>query len=112
MSVICDAAILVDDFDVFEVGVDVGVPIAGDRRGQGFAKLDDEAAGGVKVFCSEVWAAAFNHVVPSDIEDHVAAMPWPRPERVFLYVNAYDYDIDPYVKSIAQIRAESEQHGE
>jgi hypothetical protein len=112
VSVICDAAILAHGFDVFEVGVDIGVPIEGDTRSQGFAKLDDEAAGGSKVFCSEVWAGAFNHVVPSDIEDHVAAMPWPRPERVFLYVNAYDYDIDPYVKSIAQIRAESEQHGE
>lgn len=45
-------------------------------RRQHLLKLDTESAGGTKVFCSMVYAAAFNYVHPSDVKTYLDKVPW------------------------------------
>jgi hypothetical protein len=51
-------------------------PLPFDDREQSFRRLDTGPAGGSKVFTSDLYAAAFNYVGTSDIQDWFAALPW------------------------------------
>ena len=76
MSWITDVMLWVEhDYDN-ELKAAITSPIASDPRGQRLVKLDTEAAGGTKVFCSAIYAAAFNYVSPSEVIAHLETVPW------------------------------------
>jgi hypothetical protein len=83
---------------------------------QQFNKIDMDGAGGSKAFCTYVYAAAFNHLLPSDVEKAIAAAPWRHPDWVLYVYDPGDYYLgDEYgdspgfqAKTITQLRAESE----
>lgn len=45
-------------------------------REQRFVKIDTDHAGGTKVFCSDLYAGAFNFVGVYDLSDWFLALPW------------------------------------
>jgi hypothetical protein len=51
---------------------------------QRFEKLSTREAGGTKVFCGQVWAAAFNYIRSEDIRAAVKSVGWAEPSTVFL----------------------------
>jgi hypothetical protein len=78
-------------------------------RRQTFNEIDMDGAGGTKVFTTDVYAACFNHVTPSDVEECICAAPWRHPGWV-LYVRDlgdYHYDEDESLtaRTVAQLRA-------
>jgi hypothetical protein len=79
------------------------------ERHQEFRELATEQAGGLKVFCAELWAGAFNHLPPSTIEDCVARAPWRYPESIVLVMDAYDYEQDPRSMTVVELRAHREE---
>ncbi|MGB7587415.1 MAG: hypothetical protein WBM00_01765 [Solirubrobacterales bacterium] len=74
------------------------------ERSQQFLPIDMTAAGGTKAFCADVWAGAFNHLSPSQIEDAICAAPWEHPERVVVVINPYDYREDPKTATVTELR--------
>lgn len=76
MSYITDAVIVVD-YAAAETHLLLIQPIASDtERGQSFHEISADEAGGVKVFCSHVYAAAFNYLGTNELEEWFAAIPW------------------------------------
>jgi hypothetical protein len=105
MSVICDALILISREPEGTIDA-VNLALEDDSRGQGFKPLDTAGAGGSKVFCASVWAAAFNHLPPERIERAVASVEWRDPDRTVLVLDPYDYDMTVSCRTITQIRKE------
>jgi len=64
-----------------------------DDRHQQFAQLDEEAAGGDKVFTGEVWAMAGNYFPHADLADALPGFGWRYPRRVVLIIDPEDGDI-------------------
>lgn len=65
---------------------------ADSERHQQFAKIDMGGAGGSKYFTGDVYAAAFNHFIPNDVEDCIRATPWRNPNWVLYVRDPGDYD--------------------
>ena len=80
-------------------------------RGQQFREVSFEHAGGVKFFCGEVWAGAFNHLPPSSIVEAIVATPTTRSYRdwddAIVIMDPYDYDVLVWAKSVKQLREEA-----
>ncbi len=57
------------------------------ERGQQFRKLDVDAAGGVKVFTSDVWAMAGNYFPYEDLVEALPTFGWMYPEDIVLLVD-------------------------
>lgn len=51
-----------------------------------FGKLDTEPAGGTKVYCADVYAAAFNYLPVDEFMEHVKAAPWNPYSATFVIV--------------------------
>lgn len=80
------------------------------ERHQQFGKLDSDAAGGTKWLCTDIWAAAFNHLLPHLIEETIASAPWRTPEEAIVFIDAYDYTDEPgRAVTVAQLREELAQ---
>jgi hypothetical protein len=105
MSVICDALLFISKGRQGDIEK-VNEAINDEARGQGFERLDMQGAGGSKFFSGEVWAAAFNHVTPSRVEDAVASVDWADPEGVVLVLDPYDYNEPVTHRTVNQIRKE------
>jgi hypothetical protein len=67
-----------------------------DGRQQQFTRLDEDAAGGIKVFTSETWAMAGNHFPWSDLAAALPTFGWRWPKEVVLIVN-YEHDEETHV---------------
>jgi hypothetical protein len=79
-------------------------------RHQQFGKLNTDQAGGSKAFCTDVYAAAFNHLIPDEVEDCICAAPWQAPAWV-LYVRDlgdyhYNEDTSLIAVTVEALRAE------
>ena len=61
MSFICEAVLMFPDYAEFREKVVLPLPFDGDR-GQSFGLIGTGAAGGHKVFCEGLAAAAFNYI--------------------------------------------------
>lgn len=64
------------------------------ERHQTFNEINMDHAGGSKVFTTDVYAAAFNHFVPSDVEDCICDAPWRAPAWVLYVRELGDYHYD------------------
>jgi hypothetical protein len=86
--------------------------IKDEQRHQQFNKLDTDHAGGSKVFGLDVWAACFNHLIPDDVEDCIAAAPWRDPQWVMYVRDLGDYHYDEETgftaMTVAELRASRE----
>lgn len=113
MSVIVDAAILLSghEHDAIEA-VNARLREEDTARRQQFQKLDVDKAGGSKWFTGEIWAAAFNHLIPHDIEEAVAVAPWRYPDEVVYWQDAYDYLIPPHAQTVSELRSRVAAEGE
>ena len=58
-----------------------------DYRKQQLRKINLDAAGGDKVICTDLWAAAFNYLDIGGLEDAIRAAPWELPHSVVAYFN-------------------------
>lgn len=67
-----------------------------DGRQQQFARLNEDAAGGNKVFTSEMWAMAGNHFPWRELAAALPSFGWRWPEEVVLVVN-YEHDEETHV---------------
>ena len=108
-----DEALLYDCYGNAEVIEQVNGELAErdpDRRQQ-FAPLDMDAAGGAKFFTGNVWAAAFNYVLPEHIKAAVAGASWRHPENVVLILDGDSYEEGAEVWTVAQLRAASSRMG-
>jgi hypothetical protein len=82
-----------------------------ERRQQfGEVDVDRAGAGGSKVFTTDVYAASFNHLTPSTVEECIVAAEWQYPETI-LYVRDlgdyhYDEDVSLSAQTVAQLREE------
>lgn len=74
--------------------LNVALHIADAERHQNFEPVDMEAAGGTKSFTNAVYAACFNHLVPTDVEECVVGAPWRYPEYVLYLRDLGDYSMD------------------
>lgn len=45
-------------------------------------KLNDEKAGGKKVFCHQIWVACFNHLNRDEFLALIKSAPWSNPQNV------------------------------
>ena len=97
MSYITEAVIWLDSAGK-DVRAAVSLPLPFDEvRHQQFRLLDTEPAGGSKVFCSDVYAGAFNYVSGDDLEEWFKALPWGRYDRATLMWEA-EGSYEGYVK--------------
>jgi len=75
------------------------------ERHQQFRKIPvDDHAGGSKVFCQDVWAGAFNHLVPETIRQALCAGGWKFPDAVLVLEASGDYEIELHATSIEDLR--------
>jgi hypothetical protein len=58
-----------------------------DSRGQQFGRLDEDTAGGYKVFTSQVWAMAGNYFAHEDLVEVFGSFGWRYPRRAVLIVD-------------------------
>lgn len=110
MSVIFDAMLIFElpDPDGMR-DLNLLLHIADPERRQTFNEIDMDGAGGSKFFTTDVWAAAFNHFTPADVEDCICAANWCHPQFVH-YVRelgdyVYDEDVSITMRTVAQLRA-------
>jgi len=106
MSVIVDYMIVLDNYE--DEAMDVVNKLldeVDDARHQQFRKIGMGRAGGSKFYTSDVWAAAFNHLIPTDVDDCIASAPWRYPDEVLVIVSGPDYDIDLHARTVTQLRA-------
>jgi hypothetical protein len=80
------------------------------ERHQQFRQINTDAAGGSKAFCTDVYAAAFNHLIPDVVEECICVAPWKAPAWV-LYVRDlgdyhYDEDVSLAAVTVEALRAE------
>jgi hypothetical protein len=71
------------------------------ERHQQFAQIDMGGAGGSKFFTKPVYAAAFNHFIPEDVEECIRATPWRRPEWVLYVMDIGDYHLGDDERSLS-----------
>lgn len=77
-----------------------------DERQQQFRRLDSDQAGGTKVFCDEIWAGAFNHLLPETIRNAICEAQWRVPEHIIVVESSGDYEIDLRARTVTELRAE------
>src|SRR4051812_3260126 len=112
MSVIFDAMLILElgDQEAIEA-LNKALYFADTERHQQFGKVDfDRAgAGGSKTFTTTVYAAAFNHFTPTDVEGCIRAAPWRYPECVLYVRDLGDYHYDEpsglSSQTVAELRA-------
>jgi hypothetical protein len=79
------------------------------ERHQQFGKVDMDGAGGTKFFTTDVYAAAFNHFVPEDVEECIAQTPWRFPDTVLYVRDLMDYHYDEArslsARTVTELRA-------
>lgn len=89
--------------------------IKDEARHQTFNEIDMDHAGGSKVFTTDVYAAAFNHFIPSDVEDCICQAPWRAPQWVLYIREMGDYDYGDgdesslTAQTVADLRASRER---
>ena len=82
------------------------------ERHQQFRKIPVDAhAGGTKVFCQDVWAGAFNHLIPETIREALCAGGWRFPDAVLVLEASGDYEIDLRARSIEELRKVRDSFG-
>lgn len=64
------------------------------ERHQQFGEINMDGAGGSKFFTQDVYAAAFNHLTPDDVEDCVCRASWRFPATVLYIRDLGDYHYD------------------
>lgn len=93
MSLITDATITVH-YARKELLALLDQPIPSDtHRQQSFRKIDTEAAGGTKAFCSDLYAAAFNYVSTYELEEWFCSLPWHEVDCVVLTACGENQDL-------------------
>lgn len=73
-------------------------------RAPQLSRIDMSGAGGGKAFTGEIYAGAFNHLSPTEIEAAMLTVDSQHPEVVMLVVEGEDYDRPIYACSLAQMR--------
>lgn len=106
MSVIFDAMLVVPYGEAAAIDrVNAALFTADTSRHQQFAQCQMDDAGGNKVFCTDVYAAAFNHLLPSVVRAAVLAAPWHNPAAVLYIQNLTgDYEADLVGRAVSQWR--------
>lgn len=104
MSVICDVLVY-STTDSDEAAASVAFARPGVDWTTGLRAIGTDGAGGSKVFCGYVYAAALNHVTPDEIIAAVVAADWPDPDHTIIVMDPYDYDIEPYATTVTEARA-------
>lgn len=111
MSVIFDAMLIpqIGEREAIEA-VNKALYFKDTERHQQFGQLNMDDAGGSKAFCTDVYAAAFNHLIPDDVEECICAAPWKAPAWV-LYVRDlgdyhYNEDVSLTAVTVEALRAE------
>lgn len=72
-------------------------------RANELSRIDMSGAGGGKAFTGEIYAGAFNHLSPTEIEAAMLTVHWQHPEAVMLVVEGEDHDRPIYACSLAQL---------
>lgn len=76
MSLITNVVLIAPIFEGTEIpGLTDPLPFDDDRH-QRLERMNTGMAGGTKVFCDSIYAAAFNYVSPFDLRDWLATLPW------------------------------------
>ena len=109
MSVIYDAVLLMDDEKKAVTELNRQLRLTDTAREQQFERIDTYHAGGTKSFTRDIYAAAFNHLSPSTVEDAICHAPWSNPGKVIYVRDLMDYDGDWPMKglesfTVAQLR--------
>lgn len=105
MSVICDYLIVTGMQEEEAMrALNLSLHTADEARRQTFNEVNMDGAGGVKVYTDNVYAAAFNHFIPYDIDDCIAAAPWRYPDMVVVVMSSGDHDIDLHARTVTQMR--------
>jgi hypothetical protein len=72
-----------------------------DDREQQFERLDTDAAGGTKVFTSQVWAMAGNYFPAEQLEDAFGSFGWLYPYDAVLLINDVHSDGTRVVRALS-----------
>lgn len=115
MSVIFDAMLILELSDREAIdALNRALYFKDTERHQQFGKVDMDkgGAGGSKSFTTNVYAAAFNHFIPDDVEECVREAPWRYPQTVFYIreLGGYSYggeDEGLTMRSVEQMRQEA-----
>lgn len=106
MSVITDMVLFTEGWDDEAVARLNAWCAENDSRGQQFQPLDVDAASGVKVFTSKVWAMAGNHFRHEELAAALPSFGWRYPHHTILIVN-YEHDECARVYRVAPEREPS-----
>lgn len=96
MSVITDAMLLFHNFGgrndqvISQLNEKLGI-----FNGQHFREIDMRACGGHKYWTGHVYAASFNHVAPSVIQELAREVEWDDPKDVMLLIQ-YEFSDEPF----------------
>ena len=92
MSVIFDAMLVafMNEDDAIEA-LNKALDEKDTERHQSFERINMDGAGGSKFFTTYVYAAAFNHLAPGDVEECICAAPWRYPRSVLYVMELGDY---------------------
>lgn len=96
MSVITDVLLWVEwPSDELHAFLTAAIPT--DPREQALRHIEsiETESGGTKVFCPNVYAAAFNHVPTDDVYAHLGLAPWEDSRGIAIV--RYEFDEEPVV---------------
>jgi hypothetical protein len=83
-----------------------------EERHQQFRPLDTDQAGGTKAVGTEVWAGAFNHLLPEEVREAILSADWsgffgPEELDALIIESSGDYEIDLRARTLQELRKAS-----